>query len=531
MNWKTLKEAKTKLASEEGTVFKDWGGRNSVALIYPNSYFLGMSNLGFQAIYGLLNQYDRIVCERAFHEGREPVSLESQRPLGDFDVIAFSFSYEHDYFNAVHILKSSGIPPFATDRDEWHPLIIAGGAAVTANPEPLASIIDCFAIGEGEAILPQVMPVLLGGIESPRHELLDELARVPGLYVPAARNNPVRQFLADIESFPTGSVVLTPDTELGEMYLMEIARGCVHGCRFCLSGYHFRPMRYRQVEQLLEQAKHGLQSRQRIGLVSAAISDHPQIDELVTGLRKMEAEISVSSVRIKPLSDTLLQGLAESGTKTITLAPEAGTERLRQVISKGISEDDIFGTLRRVSEYEFKQIKLYFMIGLPTETDDDISAIAKMAQTTKGIVDGYRSGTHLILNVTPFVPKAGTPFQWLPMARAGVLKRRLALLRKALNPKGIEVKSDSIEWSLVQGMLARGNSRLGQVIESMPRASLAAWQKALKEAGIDPEFVHQEIPFDLTLPWSKIDSKMGVEKLRREMEKAFRSETREFGEP
>ncbi len=521
MNWKTLEEAKTKLASEEGTVFKDWGGRNSVALIYPNSYFLGMSNLGFQSLYGLLNRYDQIVCERVFMEGLEPVSLESQRPLGDFDVLAFSFSYEHDYFNAVRLLKSSGIPAFAVDRDERHPLIIAGGAAVTANPEPLISIIDCFAVGEGEAILPQAATVLLDGMESPRHELLTELARVPGLYVPAAGNNPVRQFAADIGSFPTGSVVLTPDTELGEMYLMEIARGCAHGCRFCLAGYHFRPMRYRPVEQLLQQAEQGLQSRQRIGLISAAISDHPQIDDLITGLRKMEAEISVSSVRIKPLSDTLLQGLAESGTKTITLAPEAGTERLRQVISKGISEDDIFSAFQRAAAHKFRQIKLYFMIGLPTETDDDIAAIAKMARAAKDITDRYRAGTRLILNITPFVPKAGTPFQWLPMARTGVLKHRAGYLKKELTPRGIEVKLDSIEWSVVQGMLARGDSRLGPVIESMPKVTLSNWRKGLEQAGIDPESIHQQISFEVPLPWAKIDSGTGTEKLRSEMEKAL----------
>ncbi len=499
-----------------------------MALVYPNSYLLGMSNLGFQALYRLLNGYDQIVCERVFWEGSEPVSLESQRPLGDFDILAFSFSYEHDYFNAVRLLKSVGIPPFAADRDERHPLIIAGGAAITANPEPLASIIDCFAIGEGEAVLPLIIPFLNDGLESHRSELLAELAGVPGLYVPALGNNAVRQFPADIGDFPTGTVVFTPDTELGDMYLMEIARGCAHGCRFCLSGYHFRPMRYRQTEQLLKQAKEGMQYRRRIGLVSAAISDHPQIDELVRGLREMGAEISASSVRIKPLSDTLLKGLAESGTKTITLAPEAGTERLRQVICKGISEDDIFGTLRRVAKYEFKQIKLYFMIGLPTETSEDIDAIADMARATKAIIDGYRSGTHLTLNVTPFVPKAGTPFQWLPMARAGVLKRRLASLKKALNPKGIEVKSDSIEWSLIQGMLARGDSRLGQVIESMSGASLAAWKQALKEAGIDPDSVHQEMPFEATLPWAKIDSGTGLGRLRDEMEKALLRKAREI---
>ena len=522
MDWKTIREAKTKFTSEEGAVFKDWGGRNSVALIYPNSYFLGMSSLGFQSVYGLLNQYDQIVCERIFWEGHEPVSLESQRPLGDFDILAFSFSYEHDYSNAVRLLKSSGIPPFAMDRDERHPLLIAGGAAVTANPEPLSLIIDCFAIGEGEAILPQLVPALLQNIELSRHELLGELAKIPGIYVPAIGDRTIiRQATEDISDFATTSIVLTPKTELGDMYLIEIARGCARGCRFCLAGYHFRPMRYRPVEQLLEQAKQGLQYRKRVGLISAAISDHPQIDELVTGLRGMGADFSVSSIRVKPLSQILLKGLAESGTKTITLAPEAGTERLRQVISKGISEDDILSALGLVAQYEFKQIKLYFMIGLPTETDDDIVAIGQMARAAKDIADQYRAGTQITLNVTPFVPKAGTPFQWMPMARANVLKRRLALLKKDLSHRGIEVKADSIEWSLIQGMLARGDSSLGPVIEGMPKVTLSNWRKGLEKAGIDPESIHQPIPFDMPLPWKGIDSGTGTKKLRAEMEKAL----------
>ena len=522
MDWETLKEARRKLALEEGSVIKDWGGRLSVALIYPNSYCLGMSNLGFQSIYGLLNQYDQIVCERVFWEGDEPVSLESQRPLGDFDVLAFSFAYELDYFNAIRLLKSGGIPVFASERGEHHPLVIAGGAAVTANPEPLASVIDCFVIGEAEAVLPEIIQVLSECIESSREELLQELARVPGVYVPTIRNGSViRQAVKDIGDFPTVSVVLTRETELGDLYLIEIARGCSRGCRFCLAGYHFRPMRYRPVESLLEQAKQGLQYRKRLGLVSAAISDHPQIDELVTGLRRMDAEFSVSSVRIKPLSDILLQGLADSGTKTITLAPEAGSERMRRFISKGISEDDILSAADRVAGYGFKQMKLYFMIGLPTETEEDIVSIIDLALAMKGVIDKYRSSIHLTLNITPFVPKAGTPFQWLPMATAEDIKHRIGMLRKGLSRKGIEVKADSIEWALVQGILARGDSRLGKVIDSMPKVTLAAWKKAYVKAEIDPEIIHREISWDERLPWSMIDSGVGTEQLRAELEKSF----------
>ena len=523
MNWKTLKEARRKLAAEQGTIFKDWGGRVHIALIYPNSYSLGMSNLGFQAIYGLFNQYDRVVCERVFNEGHEPISLESQRPLGDFDILAFSFSYEPDYFSVACLLKSSGIPAFASDRGEQHPLVIAGGAAVTANPEPLASLIDCFAIGEGEAILPQMNQVLLAGIEFPRHELLRELAKVPGVYVPSFCDGLVdRQWAKDLGDFATGSVVLTPNAELGDLYLMEIARGCSWGCRFCLAGFHFRPMRYCPVEKLLEQARQGLRYRKRLGLVSAAISDHPQIDELVTGLRRMGADFSVSSLRIKPLSDVVLRGLAESGTRTVSLAPEAGSQRLRQVVKKGISEDDILSAVDKVAKHGLKQIKLYFMIGLPTETDEDIVGIVKLVLTAKGILDKHRTGTQLTLNITPFVPKAGTPFQWLPMATADVLNRRLSLLKKGLSHKGIEVKADSIDWSLVQGMLSRGDSRLGQVIASMPRVSLSAWRKALEGAGLDPELIHREIPADEQLPWSIINSGTKPEHLRAELERAYR---------
>jgi radical SAM superfamily enzyme YgiQ (UPF0313 family) len=522
MNWKTLQKTKGRLAREEGAIIKDWGGKVSIALLYPNSYTLGMSNLGFQAIYELLNQHSGIVCERIFWEGHEPVSIESQRPVGDFDILAFSFSYEIDYLNAIQLLKSSGIPLFTSERGEQHPLVIAGGAAVTANPEPIATLIDCFAIGDGEAILPQMTQVLLDIATSPRHELLNELAKVPGVYVPSISHAPmVRQSARDLSGFATGSVVLTPDTELGDLYLMEIGRGCSWGCRFCLAGFHFRPVRHRPVEKLLEQAKQGSKYRKRMGLVSAAVSDHPQIDELVVGLKKLGLEFSVSSLRIKPLSDTILNGLSDGGTRTVALAPEAGSERLRRIIKKGISEDDILSAVDRAARHGLRQIKLYFMIGLPTETEQDIMDMVNLALITKDIVSKHGSGTQLTLNITPFVPKAGTPFQWLPMATAHTLKYRLSMIKNGLSHKGIEIKSDSIEWALVQGMLARGDSSMGQVIAKLPRVSLSAWQKALEEAGVDGELIHREIPPDQRLPWSMIDSGMKPAHLRAEMERAF----------
>lgn len=522
MHWKTLQETRRKLAREEGTIFKDWGGKLSVALIYPNTYALGMSNLGFQTLYGLLNRSERVVCERVFCEGHEPVSLESGRPLGDFDVLAFSFPYEQDYSNALALLKTSAIPPRSSDRDTRHPLVIAGGAAVSANPEPLVETVDAFVIGEAEAVLPDLLSVLLEGVESPRDQWLRELSRVSGVYVPLVSQGPIRRQVAgSLSDFVTGSVVLTPETELGDLYLMEIARGCGRGCRFCLAGYHFRPMRYRPADRLIAQAKEGLRYRDRVGLVSAAISDHPQIEELVRGLRGAGIAFSVSSIRVKPLSETLLQGLAESDTRSLALAPEAGSERLRRIIGKGISEEDILDAVQKVARHEFSRLKLYFMIGLPTETADDIMEIVRLAVAAKGVLERHRLPTRLTVNVTPFVPKAGTPFQWLPMASAGVLRDRLHLLERNLSRKGIELKADGIEHGIVQGTLSRGDRRVGRALLELSRFTPAEWRRALERNGVDPDGVHREIPADAVLPWGRIDSGISPARLRAEFEKAM----------
>ncbi len=510
------------MSGEEGVVLKDWGGKLSVALIYPNSYFVGMSNLGFQSIYGLLNQHDGIVCERVFDEGREPLSIESQRPLGDFDVLAFSLSYELDFFNAVQVLRAGGIPLFSAERGEQHPLVIAGGAAVMANPQPLSRLIDAFAIGEAEAILPGLIRVVLERMQLSRHELLEALGGVSGMYVPMLGDQlVVHQKPDDLFGFTTGSVALTPDTELGDLYLMEIARGCPRGCRFCLAGFHFRPMRYRPLEMLLEQAQRGSTYRQRMGLVSAAVSDHPQIDDLVLGLRKMDLDLSVSSIRIRPLSDVVLGALADSGTRSVALAPEAGSERLRRTIRKGVSEEDILDAVARAAAHGLRQIKLYFMIGLPTETEEDIMDMVRLTLSAKEMANAKGTGAQMTLNITPFVPKAGTPFQWLPMATGGNLKDRLDILRKGLSHKGIDVKADSIDWALVQGMLARGDSDMGEAIAGMTERSLAAFKKALKRTQIDLDSVHREIEKDKPLPWSMIDTGVDLDYLREEMERAL----------
>lgn len=536
MSRNSAADARYRLSRETGTIIKDWGGRLPFALIYPNSYYVGMSNLGMQAIYSLLNGYPNAVCERVFWDpsgtGRTekgktapPQSIESQRPLADFAVLAFSVSYELDYFNVVQVLKTSGIPLYAADRNESHPLVIAGGPCITANPLPLAPFFDCLCIGEAEAILPAMLPVLSEGVKGKRSELLKALASLPGLYVPQVhQDTPItRQWATRLDDFPVHSVVLTPDTELGDLYLIEVERGCNWGCRFCLVGTTFSPMRFRSIDNLIAQAKEGLKYRQRLGLVGPAVTDHPRFEELLAGLQGLGAELSISSLRIKPLPTIALREMAEGGARTIALAPEAGSERLRQVIRKNISEDNIMSACQQVAgQAGIDHLKLYFMIGLPTETDEDIEEIITIVLKAKAILDRQRGTCHIALSIAPFVPKANTPFQWLPMEQLSTLNRRLSLLKNRLTPRGITIKAESPAWSQVQGVLARGDARVAEALAESEELSLAGWRKTLKKCGLEADsYLYRRWENSEELPWSMLDSGIASAHLEHELKRAL----------
>jgi radical SAM superfamily enzyme YgiQ (UPF0313 family) len=489
-----------------------------------------MSNLGIHAIYRLLNSYNEVVCERAFWEieNRDkrlpPISLESQRPLSDFAVLAFSVSYELDYFNVVKILKASGIPLYAADRDERHPLVIAGGPCIIANPMPLSLFFDCLCIGEAEPIVPAMLPSIAKDISGKRSDRLKALASLPGIYVPQYYSGkPIaRQWAKNLDDFPVTSVILTPDTELGDLYLIEVERGCNWGCRFCLTSNAFRPMRYRSLDSLIAQAKEGLKYRKRLGLVGAAVTDHPQIEELLLKLGQMGAELSMSSLRIAPLSPIVLRELAKAEAQTVTLAPEAGSNRLRRLIKKGISEDDILEAMGKVAEQGIRQVRLYFMIGLPWETDEDIVDIIRLALKCKGILDKQKTGCRIAVNISPFVPKAGTPFQWLPMTQPSILNQRLSRLKNSLMPKGIKINSESPMWSQVQGVLARGDIKLAEVLANIEEVSLSGWRKAIEKCHLDIDFyVHQRWDIKQKLPWDMIDSGTKLEHLKDELDRAL----------
>ena len=530
MGWNEVRKARRRLSREQGTIIKDWGGRLPIALIYPNSYYIGMSNLGLHGIYSLLNSYHQVVCERAFWErdNRDKklpsLCLESQRPLSDFAILAFTISYELDYFNVVQFLKASGIPLYAADRDDRHPIVIAGGPCIIANPMPLSPFFDCLCIGEAEPIIPTIMPIIVEGITGKRSNLLKTLASLPGVYVPQYYSGkPVaRQWARNLDDFPIASTILTPDTELGDLYLIEVERGCNWGCRFCLVNKAFRPMRYRSLDKLIAQAELGLKYRKRLGLVGAAVSDHPQLEELLVKLHQMGAELSISSLRMRPLSRIVLRELAKGGAHTIALAPEAGSQRLRQVIKKGISEDDILEAMDKVAEQGIRLLKLYFMIGLPSETDDDIEEIVNLTLRCKDILDRRQTGCHITLTIAPFVPKAGTPFQWLPMAQPSILNRRLSLLKNKLAPKGIKLKSESPAWSQVQGVLARGDVKLAEVLANVEEVSLSGWRQAVEKCHLDIDFyAHQRWDTSQKLPWAVVDSGIKSGYLEGELNRAL----------
>lgn len=513
---------------EDGTVVKDWGGKIPVALVYPNSYRIGMSNLGVHALYRLFNNEPDILCERFFLDITDRghhVSIESGRPLTDFSVVAFSVSFELDYFAIPAILKAAGIPVYASERDETYPLILGGGPCLTGNPMPVAPFFDVLAIGEAEAILPGILPVLRENLMQARSCMLEDLAGQPGVYVPLLPpSRPVaRQYTHNLDVFDTTTSVVTRDTELGELYLIEAERGCQRGCRFCLVNGIYSPMRFRSASQVLSAAKEGLRYRTRIGLVGPAVTDHPDIIEILGGLSDLGAETAVSSLRISSLSEGIVAALARGKAKTITIAPEAGSQRLRDVINKGITDEDIVRTVDIIAAHGFRQVKMYSIVGLPTETDDDIEQLIRMAVAARERLDAAH--TRLTVNAAPFVPKAGTPFQWLPMATRDVLQKRLSHLRNTLKHEGIAFNDESPAWSEMQAALSRGNETFAPVIAAMPKLTPANWRRLVDEAGIDlNHYVNAAWPPDAPLPWDIIAAGPPKERLCKGLETALKGQ-------
>jgi len=557
MHWQLTDKARKRLQGETGTVVKDWGGRLSVALVFPNSYYVGMSNLGFQTIYGALNRRPEIVCERAFlpdpedlpvHErsGAPVLSLESQRPLREFDCVAFSTTYENDYLHMLQILALSKIPVRARDRAEGDPLVSMGGVCAWSNPEPLAAFMDWFFLGEGEESGPEVFGLWREVREAERDPIAAReaffraLGRIEGVYVPhlyevryqgdgtvadvVARDGaplPVRKRrLARLDDHDTISVIRTEDTEFGSMGLLEVGKGCGRGCRFCMEGEISRPVRHRHLPAILRAADAALARGRRIGLVGACVSDYPWIDELIAGLRAKGADISLSSVRADSLSPGLVRGLLDSGTQTLTIAPEAGTERLRTVIHKSLNDARLFEAVDLIATLGVPRVKLYFMIGQPTETAEDIEGIIRVAKTVRHRILKARrdpsSLAELTVGVSSFVPKPWTAFQWCAMADVKSLEGKIRQLTRELRKVGIHVTHDVPKWAHLQGILARGDRHVGELL-LLALDHKGDWRRAFREWPRNPDFYAcRERPLGERFPWDHFE--VGTKRGRLEIE-------------
>ena len=521
-----------------------------VAIVYPNTYFVGMSNLGLHIIYEEINLRNDSVCERiflpekkeleAYDKTKTPLmSVETQRPMHQFDVVAFDVTFEMDYFHIPLMLRHGRVPIMGKDRTEFDPIVIAGGPCATFNPEPFADFIDAFIIGEGEGIVSRVLDIIRDGkMEGlDRHAILRQLANISGVYVPSLYvpiysedgefkgydivEGAPKTIKRHFEMLTSGgeTVVATNYTEFGAMYIIEVARGCGRHCRFCMAGYCFRVPRVRPLDILKEGVDRAEKLGKKVGLMGAAISDYPEVDELVTYIRSKDMRYSCASLRADSLTQAVVDGLADSGQKTITIAPETGSERLRRVINKGISEEHLKNAATLSAKSGIQHMRLYIMIGLPTETDEDIEAIVGLAERTQAHMAEVGCKGRLTLSINPFIPKPFTPFQWMAMDHQKTVEKKLQYIKKALQKnRRIEVLVESPKEAYIQGVLARGDRRLGAVLAACAadRGS-KSFKAEMKAAGLDmDEMNYRERSFDEFLPWSHLD--MGMDDGYLEME-------------
>ena len=560
-HWQQRERALQLLSKEVGYVRKAHGGRLRVALIFPNTYFVGMSNLGFQTVYRLFNAEPDIVCERAFlppkselaeqvAAGAPLLTLESQTPVRDFDIVAFSVSFEWDYTNVLTLLRLAGVPARAAARTHHDPLVMIGGAVTFVNPEPLAPFADVIAAGEGEALVPPLLRAFQAAAD--RDDLLRRLAAERGFYIPSfydveyqddgtiARMTPragtgapatvKKAALKTTEAVdPPATVVFTPETEFGSRFLIEVVRGCANLCRFCWAGYNYLPVRAFPTDRILDLARRARPYSDRAGLVSIALCDHPEIETILTELVAMGYSISPASLRLDDLTPTILRLLRQSGERSITIAPETGSDRLRRVINKTVTNDEILAAADAIFAAGFDNLKLYFMIGLPTETDDDLVAIRDLTlQLREAMVRHARDRGQLgriVGSVNPLVPKPGTAYQWMPMENDARIERKIRRLRAHL--AGIDnvyfnIKSE--RHSFYQALLSLGDRRVAAAIEAAERNG-GQWRAAVTESGVDADFfVFRDRSADAILPWDIIDGGMKTSFFRSELDKALREE-------
>ncbi len=559
------------LDRERGSFLKKLTGRLPVALIYPNTYEVGMSSLGFQLVYSMLAARDDLVCERFFlpERGESLRSLESQRPLGHFSIVFFSVSFEHDYINLVHLLQQSGVAQLAVGRGDdiaaGRPLVVCGGVATFMNPEPLAPFIDLFVIGEAEPVLDRLLDALVGRHEQMRREELlhDLVVSIPGCYAPrfhtpecdergrllGYRPAPgcperIKKVVATGCATAAHSQVVTPVAEFSSMHLTELGRGCSRGCRFCAAGFIYRPPRLWDAEAVVAGLKARLPGIDKVGLLGMEMVGATSLATISEYLSGSGCALSFSSLRADRLSDELIELLAVSNLKSVAIAPDGASERLRRVINKGLSETDLLDAARRLVEAGIFKLKLYLMIGLPTETDDDLHEAIELVKKIKTTIDavGKARGrlTEIVLSVNCFTPKPWTPFQYHPFGMSeplGVgrqgeakkavaeLKRRQKALRQGLaGVANLHLLLDKPENVLFQAVLSRGDRRLAPVLSDIARTG-CGWKQAMKRHHLTPEeYVIRDFERDAWFAWYIIDHGIAPTYFLREYHRALAGE-------
>jgi radical SAM superfamily enzyme YgiQ (UPF0313 family) len=551
------------LAREVGFVRKSHGGRLRVALAFPNTYFVGMSNLGLQTVYRLFNADERVVCERVFlpprqeiatlTSRREPlVTLESQTPVRDFDVFAFSVSFEWDYTNVVTMMRLAGMEPLSAARDRRDPLVVIGGAVTFVNPEPLAPFADVIAAGEAELLVPPLVDAFGHVGTARRDDLLAHLASARGMYVPshylvtydgpgrvaAIRPRPESPAPPVVQKAavraaerldPPSTSIFTPDTEFGARLLIEVVRGCANLCRFCWAGYNYLPVRPFPTDRILAIAEAARPHASRVGLVSIALCDHPDIEHILGRLVAMGYGISPASLRLDDLTEPIVRLLRQSGERSITIAPETGSDRLRRVINKTVTNADILDRADLIFRCGIENLKLYYMLGLPTETDDDLVAIRELTLQIRGRMFAHARdrGTigRIVASVNPLVPKPGTTYQWLPMTDARVIEAKIERLRSLVaDVDNVYFNIKSERHSYYQGLLSLGDRRVADVIVRAERNG-GNWRAAVAESGLDADaYLYRDRSADAFLPWQIIDGTMKSSFFRAEFAKSLRAE-------